>query len=372
MKSEKDVDGNVRYVEVTNTEGIHYTHMTTKQYREKFGYWNYHMDCGTKMLDPIELLAEISVAKLDTKIQGIRGESLLIHPCLFNKGKALVSAFVHKESPINLWMGCKQRLLKRKDNDFLACLAKAPDALSKDLQFIWAVLNASDRYSQDVNELTEKNCYSEILSKKYAPYRCWNDQNFLIEKAKELGGIEHYQEVFLAAEYILTHESREMAVLKEREYFLCDKLYLRLLNEEDKEILLKKWKNALALTNMDKALDTLLEDWNNLKSTKKFLENEFHELNQEDKRIIEMLVKENLALGIERITADESQKKEANRIWRNRAYRAYKDKSFSNFAGKHYPSGHEVKDLINHLTRERIQQLEGMIAAMNNFMDNIV
>jgi len=198
---------------------------------------------------------------------------------------------------------------------------------------------------------TEKNCYSEILSKKYAPYWCWNDQ-----------------EVFLAAEYMRTHESRETAVLREWVYFLCHKLYLRLLNEEDKETLLKKWQNTLALTNIDKALDILLEDWNNLKSTKKFLENEFHELNQEDKRIIGMLVKENLALGIERITADESQKKEANRIWRNLAY---EDKGSSDFAGKHYPSGHEIKDLISHLTRERIQQLEGMIAAMNNFMDAI-
>ena len=372
MKFERDEDDNVRYVEETNPKGFHYTHMTTKEYRERFGHWKYHIDRGHRLLDPMVLLNvglnDASVTNLETKIQGINGESLIVPPRLFNKGKTYISAFVHENSPIHLWMDYRPRMLRNKYDKFQTLLAKAPEELDQNLQFVWALLNTEGWYSLNDNNPLIDRCFRDFLSDEKIPYGYWRDQDFLKKKAEDLGGIEHYAEALLAAETLRSQESRGRAVLREQEYHYRRQMHLKLLNEKDRGVLLKKWQDELSSASVDDALTTLLKEWENLGSTKMLMDGEFSEMDQEDKIVIEKLLQENLASGIKHLATNKAQKDEAHEIRYNILY---KDESFSHFVEKHYPPTPAVTGLIDHLVRERVQQLDGMISAMNCFMDNV-
>jgi hypothetical protein len=208
-----DQTGKVRFEEETSENGFHYTHQTTKRYRKRFGYWNYHAAYGTSFRLPLKD-GEVSSTEssLGLKILGLQGETLEISPALIETGTAYLSAFVHPHTNIGIMIRRYKRRLESLESDFLATLDRAPSTLPEDLRFLWAVLNTEGWYPlDDDNPMVSNEAYQNVFSKEDMFYRI--DEERLYKKATELG--VSLPKVLQAAEIRQTLQSRGSAIKSE-------------------------------------------------------------------------------------------------------------------------------------------------------------
>ena len=126
---------------------------------------------------------------------------------------------------------------------------------------------------------------------------------------------------------------------------------------------MQTWEDKLSTLEIEEAIEILLQTWE--ARTTLFTQKEYQSLNQDEKELMRSLVRKSLADEIWWcMTKEDKQRKKLSDIcchdWHDNA-----------FVQKHYPLSQVAKNLLHHLVRERIQQLESMKTAMNNFLDAI-
>jgi hypothetical protein len=210
-----DQTGKVRFEDKTSENGFHYTYQTTKKYRKRFGYWNYHAAYGTSFLLPSEE-GEVSSTEssIGLKIINLQSETLEISPALIETGTAYLSAFVHPDINIDILVFRHENRLKSLESDFLATLDRSPSTLHEGLRFLWAILNTEGWYPlDDDNPMVSNEVYQNVFSKEDRFYGI--DEEFLYKKATELG--VSLPKVLQAAEILKTLQSIDSAIKSEEE-----------------------------------------------------------------------------------------------------------------------------------------------------------
>ncbi len=165
----------------------------------------------------------MSETNLKCKIHGTRGEPIIIPPRLFCKGRSWVSAFIHENSPIHIWMDCKPCLIDQKYDTFQSVSKAAPEEFSPSLQFLWALFHTDDWFPQDKStSLSDCKKLDEFITNMDVSLTHRSDMDFLSKKAAELGGEQHLPGLLLAIEKQRTFQSRKSAVLEEQKYYIRD------------------------------------------------------------------------------------------------------------------------------------------------------
>ncbi len=270
-----DQAGKIRFEDETSEEGFHYTHQTTKEYRTRFGYLNYYQgDYGTSFRLPLANGGLASTeSSIGLKILDSQGETLEISSKLIKIGTAYLSAFAHRHNNFNILMRFNISRLSL-ESDFLETLEQAPAALSKQLRFLWAVLNTKDWYP--------------------------------LKNDTPMVNHEIYETVF-----------RNIIPINKRG--LEDKY----LSEEDRKILLQTWETELSTLDIKQAIAILLQTWES-NSTE-----EYKSLEEDYKEFIRDLVTANLIIHADHMRSNDkiiSFYDNINNI-----------EKFSNFARKRYP-----------------------------------
>jgi hypothetical protein len=198
-------------------KGIHYSDMSTGAYRENFGYWNYHVDSGSRLLESFQRLRKGDEFDPDlypeANIRNVNGQKLTPPPDLLLKGMAELSAFVHSDSKLHLWLDDVDALKLRTPFTFARTLDRAPNELSKPLRLIWAFLHTPNWYPICNSELlTPYQAYVSALSADTSSPTSWHHENLLVKKAQELGGMHLYENVLFAVEILRTIEFRAQGV----------------------------------------------------------------------------------------------------------------------------------------------------------------
>ena len=361
--------GKVRFEDETSEKGFHYTHQTTNRYRKRFGYWNYHAAYGTSFRLPLKE-GEVSSTEssIGLKILGLQSETLEISPALIETGTAYLSAFVHSHTNIGILRKRNKRRLESLESDFLATLDRAP-SLPENLRFLWAVLNTKGWYPlDDDNPIVSNKVYQNVFSKEnMLHHRIEIDKEFWDKKTAELG--VSLSKVLQAIEIAKTLKSKGSTIEISLELDMQSKWEKKCLSEEDSKNLLQIWKEKLSDLEIEKAMEILLQLLEeNVKNTL-FKQEEYQSLSQDEKGFMRSLVTESLACEIKNITNEEKQRKKVLDFWNH--FWKHNIESFPIFAQKHYSLNPVETNLIQHLVRERIQQLESMKTAMNNFLDAV-
>ena len=371
MRPVHDSNGETRYLTVTDPCGLGGSGMTTKRYRERFGYWNYHMDRGAGPADPIQANPrKKSVFGSELKLLGPNGEHYEIPPCIFYKGRTLVSALVHYNGSMHIWMDSKASLLKQDADDLTLVMGNAPKVLSPSLQFIWAVLNIDDRHSPATARprtriLTD---YQNTLLGENVPALCWYDNNWSHTEAEELGGMAKYPVVLLAAEARRTLESRKQEVDSVQEQHILQQVLPKLLAEEDYNALVAQWENELSDISVNDALDALIRTWRHSAKPAINLAQYAPPLDRSDLEAIDAIVRATLAAGIMNVALHQQQKSDAREIW----YGLFPlNQNCLRFVDRYFPQDGASDSLVDQLVVERVQQLENMMCAMDSFSNAI-
>lgn len=197
-------------------QGIHYSDMTTKVYRENFGYWNYHVDINAKMLEGFQRIErgdEIHEGFYpEANICNVNGQKLIVAPELMLKGMAKLSAFVHSDSPLHLWLDDIEALKSHTPFTFARTLERAPKDILMPFRQIWAFLNTPNWYPiLDSEILTPYNAFVSTLAGEASVPTRWHHDDLLRYQAERLGGIHLYEDVLFAVEIVRTIESRTQA-----------------------------------------------------------------------------------------------------------------------------------------------------------------
>lgn len=377
-----DQTGKVRFEDETSEEGFHYTHQTTKRYRKRFGYWNYHATYETSFLLPSEENGEVSSTEssIGLKVCGLQSEMLEIPSELIEIGMAYLSAFVHFNTNLFIWL--EEWGVDNWNNDnlisdnFLATLACAPSILPKYLRILWAVLNTEDWYPLDDDDpMVSNEVYKNIFSKENLFFinmltdRIDRVEEFLYKKALELN--TSLPKVLQAAEIARTLQSRS-DIEGYREIEIQGKRYSQMeiefgwvkkyLSEEDKKALLQTLEEKLSALDIEEAMEIVLQTWEETRTTS--MQEKYQSLSQFERELVHCLVKKRLAYEMDWHRIIKKEEKQLKKLIDIRD-------SFSALMQKYYPLNQVEKDLLHHLVRERIQQLESMKMAMNNFLDAI-
>ena len=358
-----DKNGAVRLEEETDDAGFHYTHQTTKSYIRNFGLWNYRANYGSTFYLPSgdgDVLS--SENNIGLNILDLNGNKLPVSNEFLDQGTAYLSAFVHSETNISIWTRFRQIPM---NESFLATLKHAPSMLSKKLGFIWAVMNTKNWYSPaDKNLIIDKDALQSVFNNQRRYHHI--DEEALYKQAVAQGDVKLFPILLQAAQIEQTLLSRGEDILRERESDIRQKLAEKWLCKEDREALLKIWQQNLSELEIKKSLETLLNVWEQRVETNLYSQDEYKFFNQDERKLLrDLLVKQSLAYSLQDLARNEKQTNELNDIWLQRVY------GFSDFVKKHYPFNSAEKNLLNHLVSERIQQLEAMKIAMNNFLDAV-
>src|SRR5262249_43978596 len=78
------------------------TWQRTRDYRRRFGFWNYHADHGTAFVFAGEG-GSVCTAGAGLRIRSESGEWVNVPPEIAEKGTVLVNAFVHPFSNFGIW-----------------------------------------------------------------------------------------------------------------------------------------------------------------------------------------------------------------------------------------------------------------------------
>ena len=198
-------------------KGIHYSAMTTQVYRENFGYWNYHVDSGARMLTSFQCFIKgddiNEGVPPEANIRYVDGQKLSVPPELMLRGMAKLSAFVHGDSSLLLWFDDVADLKLRTPFTFARTLESAPKELSGTLRLVWAFLNTPNWYPICDSELLKPyQSYVSALETDASSPTSWHRDSLLIQKAQEFGGTHLYEKVLFAVEIVRTINSRAQGV----------------------------------------------------------------------------------------------------------------------------------------------------------------
>jgi hypothetical protein len=197
-------------------KAINHDDFDVDEYRERFGYWNYHIDEGRTLLMDIERLrrdgSTVDGSDSAGKVQDIDGETLVIPSRLMLAGMAKLSAFVHVACPIQIWTDIARRHRSLNPFTFGITLDQAPKALPDNLRAIWACFNTPHWYPPfESGQLAEYAAHVAALAADPAAPVSWREESALMKMARELGGEHLYEQVLFAVELRRTITSRKEA-----------------------------------------------------------------------------------------------------------------------------------------------------------------
>jgi hypothetical protein len=195
-------------------KAINHDDFDVDEYRENFGYWNYHVDEGRTLLMGIDRLqrdgSAVDESESAAKVQDIDGGTLVIPSRLMLAGMAKLSAFVHVACSIQIWTDMAR--LHRSQNPFTYAITldQAPQELPDELRAIWACFNTPNWYPPfESGQLAEYAAHVAALAADPAAPVSWREESRLMKMARELGGEHLYEQVLVAVEMRRTITSRK-------------------------------------------------------------------------------------------------------------------------------------------------------------------
>ena len=182
-------------------------------YRERFGYWNYHVDRDRALLKSLDRLQRGSLPverdESASKVQNTDGKALVIPSGLMLDGMAKLSAFVHKD----LWVGMASSHSSQNPFTFGVTLDQAPKALSDELRAVWSCLQTPNWYPPFASDFFARHdSYLAALAADPGSPTRWRDVSAVTKMARELGGDHLYEQVLFAVEMRQTMTSRKSDV----------------------------------------------------------------------------------------------------------------------------------------------------------------
>ena len=185
--------GEVAMLEITDESNrFHYTWQTTRDYRSRFGFWNYHANYGKAFVFASD--GGVVNTKGSGKIILSRsGKWMEVPPVLQEIGQVYLSAAVHPYCNLSIWSSKMERFGLSESFE-----VDAPDLPRSLFRRLWGLLLKKSELIQEKAQFSEQHVWDEnrkcllnLLEKKKEldfrlRRRLWDKNELLLQLAKEL------------------------------------------------------------------------------------------------------------------------------------------------------------------------------------------
>lgn len=178
--------GEIAVLEITNDSNkFHYTWQTTKEYRERFGIWNYHAEYGSRFLMVSD--GGVVTDPRDKELQifapfSNQGPWVQVPLVLQELAQVNLSSIIHPSMRMPLW-----DILEREHSSFESKYPPIPQHIAEQFKFtwheLWRIFSQYHQVQSSIPKLTD-TIFEEIIQS--APSILFSDREIWKEKARVL------------------------------------------------------------------------------------------------------------------------------------------------------------------------------------------
>lgn len=204
--------GEIAVLEITDESSkFHYTWQTTKEYRTRFGIWNYHAECGSRFL-----MSSDGGVVTDPRDKGLlifapfsnQGSWVQVPLVLQELAQVNLSSIIHPSMRTSFW-----DILEREQSSFESKYPPIPQHIGGQVRYtwheLWRIFNQYNKGQSSIPKLTD-TIFEEIIQSE--PSILFSDREIWKEKTRVLTLMESraFQDLSFKDTLIMLERARSL------------------------------------------------------------------------------------------------------------------------------------------------------------------